>query len=73
MIVGLVAYMAGMVIGLARYLTQALRVGRRVRKRESASKEPWGATPALGSPALLSSVVDAPDDNALISKPVLLG
>ena len=73
LIARLVAYMAGMVLGVARYLAEALQVGRGVRKRESASKEPWGGTPALGSPALLSSVVDAPDDNALISKPVLLG
>ena len=65
--------MAGLVLGVARYLAEALQVGRGVRKRESPSKEPWGGTPALGSPALLSSVVDAPDDNALISKPVLLG
>jgi MinD-like ATPase involved in chromosome partitioning or flagellar assembly len=69
----LVGFVSGVVLGLVRHLAGVLQVGRRYRKRESASKEPWGASPQLGSPALLSSQLDVSDDSALVSKPVLLG
>lgn len=42
--------------------------------RGSASGEPWGAQPALDAPPGLLSIGHAiPDDNLLVSRPVLLG
>lgn len=69
----LLGYLGGAVLSLVQYLTGMLRIGRGLKKRASASNEPWGATPSLGSPALLSSQLEASDEGALVSKPVLLG
>lgn len=62
-----------MLKGVSKHVLNRRSSWRRMAAKESASKEPWGAQPALVASPLLGVEQEASQDGVLVSKPVLLG